>query len=191
MAADSRCALSLTRSTVCDPSIEDNVSQNFTRLKWKTLQTIVKCFLLALMMVTYSSRETKTEEISFEKSEIWIETQTTREHFVVEVAVTPKQRQQGLMFRAKMPRDMGMLFNFGDEIRLAMWMKNTLIPLDMLFVNKNGTIHRIVQNTIPLSLQTIAGGGPTLAVIELNAGVTQQLGIKSGDKVIHEIFNTN
>ena len=191
MAAGSRSTLSLVQSTGGGPSVEKNVSQNITRLRRKILQTIVKLSLLALMIAAYSSRQTNTEEISFEKSEIWIETQTTREHFVVEVAVSPKQRQQGLMFRSKMPRDMGMLFNFGDEIRLAMWMKNTLIPLDMLFVNKNGTIHRIVQNTIPLSLQTIAGGGPTLAVIELNAGVTQQLGIKSGDKVIHEIFDTN
>ena len=191
MASDSRFPLSMKQSTVCSPFVGNNTSQISTRSMWKTLQTIVTISLLAIMIAAYCSGQTKTEEISFEKSEIWIETQTGREHFIVEVAVTPKQRQQGLMFRSKMPLDRGMLFNFGNEVRLAMWMKNTLIPLDMLFVNKKGTIHNIVQNTVPLSLQTIPGGGPTLVVIELNAGVTQQLRINAGDKVIHEIFDTN
>ena len=81
-----------------------------------------------------------------------------------------------------------MLFHFGKESRLAMWMKNTFIPLDILFVNKSGIIHRVVENTTPLSLQTIPGGAPTLVVVELNAGVTHQLGITVGDKVIHDIF---
>ena len=95
------------------------------------------------------------------------------------------------MFRADLPQNTGMLFDFGEETQLSMWMKNTFIPLDMLFVNKLGTIHRIVENTTPLSLKTIPAGAPTMVVIELNAGVTRRLGIRPGDRIIHGIFNTN
>ena len=94
------------------------------------------------------------------------------------------------MFRSELPQDTGMLFHFGKETKLAMWMKNTFIPLDMLFINKHGIIHRVVENTTPLSLQIIPGGAPTMVVVELNAGVTRRLGINAGDKVVHDIFNS-
>ncbi|MFP6718056.1 MAG: DUF192 domain-containing protein [Alphaproteobacteria bacterium] len=131
------------------------------------------------------------EDIAYENSEIWIESAAGQHHFVVEIANTHTQRQRGLMFRRELPRNTGMLFNFGKETRLAMWMKNTFIPLDMLFVNKHGTIHRIVENTTPLSLKTIPAGAPTMVVIEFNAGVTRQSGIRPGDRVIHKIFDVD
>ena len=133
----------------------------------------------------------QAEEIAFETSEIWVESGSGQYHFFVEIAETRNQRQRGLMFRPDLPQNTGMLFDFGEETQLSMWMKNTFIPLDMLFVNKLGTIHRIVENTTPLSLKTIPAGAPTMVVIELNAGVTRRLGIRPGDRIIHGIFNTN
>ena len=133
----------------------------------------------------------KAEEIAFETSEIWVESGPNQYHFFVEIAETRSQRQRGLMFRPDLPQNTGMLFDFGEETQLSMWMKNTFIPLDMLFVNEQGTIHRIVENTTPLSLKTIPGGAPTMVVIEFNAGVTRRLGIRPGDRIIHGIFNTN
>ena len=133
----------------------------------------------------------QAEEIAFETSEIWVESGSSQYHFFVEIAETRSQRQHGLMFRPDLPQNTGMLFDFGEETQLSMWMKNTFIPLDMLFVNKQGTIHKIVENTTPLSLKTIPGGAPTMVVIEFNAGVTQRLGIRPGDRIIHGIFNAN
>ena len=145
------------------------------------------CFIfLALSLST--TTDVCSEDSTYESSEIWIETATGRHRFVVEIAKTYEQRQRGLMFRRELPRDTGMLFHFGEETRLAMWMKNTFIPLDMLFINRHGIIHRVVENTIPLSLKTIPGGAPTMVVVELNAGVTSQLGIIAGDRVVHDIF---
>ena len=133
----------------------------------------------------------QAQEIAFETSEIWVESGSSQYHFFVQIAETRSQRQRGLMFRSDLPQNTGMLFDFGEETQLSMWMKNTFIPLDMLFVNKQGTIHKIVENTTPLSLKTIPGGAPTMVVIELNAGVTRRLGIRPGDKIIHGIFNAN
>ena len=133
----------------------------------------------------------QAQEIAFETSEIWVESGSSQYHFFVEIAETRSQRQRGLMFRPDLPQNTGMLFDFGEETQLSMWMKNTFIPLDMLFVNKQGTIHRIVENTTPLSLKTIPGGAPTMVVIEFNAGVTRRLGIRPGDRIIHGIFNAN
>ena len=150
--------------------------------------TVCKSFSILLILSLCTPTEVWAEDITYERSEIWIESAAGRHRFVVEIAETYDQRQRGLMFRRELPRDSGMLFHFGKESRLAMWMKNTFITLDILFVNKSGIIHRVVVNTTPLSLQTIPGGAPTLVVVELNAGVTHQLGITVGDKVIHDIF---
>lgn len=108
--------------------------------------------------------------------------------FQVEVMRTDAERAQGLMFRRFMPADRGMLFDFGRVEPVAMWMQNTYIPLDMLFIRPNGTIARIEQNTEPLSTRTIPSGEPVLGVLELNAGTTARLGIKAGDRVEHPLF---
>ena len=133
----------------------------------------------------------EAEDIAFETSEIWVESGLSQYHFFVEIAETRSQRQRGLLFRPDLPQNTGMLFDFGEETQLSMWMKNTFIPLDMLFVNRKGAIHRIVENTTPLSLKTIPAGAPTMVVIEFNAGVTRRLGIRPGDRIIHGIFNAN
>jgi uncharacterized membrane protein (UPF0127 family) len=112
-----------------------------------------------------------------------------RQHtFQVEVAASPQERARGLMFRTELAPERGMLFDFGREQPVSMWMRNTLIPLDMLFIGNDGEIRTIAQNTTPLSLETIASGVPVMAVLELNAGMTRLLGIGPGDRVTHPIF---
>lgn len=111
-----------------------------------------------------------------------------RQSFQVEVARNEADRAQGLMFRRSMPADRGMLFDFGRVEPVAMWMQNTYLPLDMLFIRPDGTIARIAANTEPLSTRTIPSGEPVLAVLELNAGTSARLGIKAGDRVEHPLF---
>jgi uncharacterized protein len=108
--------------------------------------------------------------------------------FMVEVTRTPEQMEEGLMFRRSMPLDAGMLFDFKQPTVATMWMKNTLIPLDMLFVDEHGRIVNIAANTVPESLAVIAAAAPVRVVIELNAGVARMLGIKPGDRVEFPIF---
>jgi uncharacterized protein len=108
--------------------------------------------------------------------------------FQVEVARNDAERAQGLMFRRSMPADHGMLFDFGRVEPVSMWMQNTYLPLDMLFIRKDGTVARIATNTEPLSTRTIPSGEPVLAVLELNGGIAAKLGLKPGDRVEHAIF---
>ncbi|EIM28871.1 DUF192 domain-containing protein [Microvirga lotononidis] len=111
-----------------------------------------------------------------------------RQTFKVEVARNDADRAQGLMFRRSMPADQGMLFDFGRVEPVSMWMQNTYLPLDMLFIRADGTIARIAANTEPLSTRTIPSGEPVLSVLELNAGSAAKLGIKPGDRVEHPLF---
>ena len=108
--------------------------------------------------------------------------------FAVEVATTPAQMEQGLMFRRSLAPDSGMLFDFKTPSMAIMWMKNTLIPLDMLFVDTAGRIVNIHERAVPGSLETIAAAAPVRAVIELNGGTAARLGIRPGDRVLFPIF---
>lgn len=110
--------------------------------------------------------------------------------FQVEVARTDQEKSVGLMFRTKLADDAGMLFAYGPPQTITMWMRNTYIPLDMLFIQADGTIARIEVNTEPLSERIIDSGMPVSAVLELAGGAAERLGIKAGDKVSHPIFKT-
>jgi len=122
------------------------------------------------------------------KSDLVIATAKGEQHFTVELANTDESRARGLMFRAGMAPDAGMLFDFGQEQLTSFWMKNTLIPLDMLFIRADGTILNIHQRAIPHDETGINSDGPVQAVLELNGGTVSRLGIKPGDKVRHAIF---
>lgn len=108
--------------------------------------------------------------------------------FAVEIADTDEKRAQGLMFRKHLPEGRGMLFDFGREQDVSMWMKNTYISLDMLFIRGDGRILRIAEHTEPLSTRTIPSGGPVRAVLEVAAGTARRLGIAPGDRVAFPIF---
>ncbi len=113
-----------------------------------------------------------------------------REHrFRIELAKTDEERSQGLMFRTELADDAGMLFDFGPEPRpVSMWMKNTLIPLDMAFIAENGRIARIAAMTTPRSLTSVPSGEDVLAVLEVRGGRLAELGVKEGDVVRHPMF---
>jgi len=108
--------------------------------------------------------------------------------FRVEIAQSSKSRAEGLMYRKEMAADAGMLFDFEHEQLIMMWMKNTFLPLDMMFIEKSGRIVKISSNTKPLSLDVIESGVRVLAVLEVNGGMAARLGIKRGDLVRHPLF---
>ncbi len=117
-----------------------------------------------------------------------ITTSSGRHQFQVEVMRTPDERAKGLMFRRYMPPDRGMLFDFERTEPVSMWMQNTFISLDMVFIRADGTVARIAEQTEPLSTRTIPSGEPVLSVLEINAGVAAKIGLKPGDKVEHALF---
>ncbi|MCB8879383.1 DUF192 domain-containing protein [Acidisoma cellulosilytica] len=108
--------------------------------------------------------------------------------FKVEMAMTPQQQATGLMFRKVVPADSGMLFVFPTVQPEPFWMKNTLVPLDMVFINPDGTIRAIAENTVPFSLAPVDSGGPVKAVLELQGGLTAKEQISVGDSVVAETF---
>jgi uncharacterized membrane protein (UPF0127 family) len=111
--------------------------------------------------------------------------------FTVEIADTEELRTRGLMFRQRLPEDRGMLFDFETPRQVSMWMKNTYISLDMLFIREDGKIAYIAENTVPKSLDTIGVSEPVLAVLELAGGTTRRLGIRAGDTVYHRLFRND
>jgi uncharacterized protein len=119
-----------------------------------------------------------------------IVTDTTATLLSAEIADTDELRERGLMFRHVLPQNQAMLFDFGKPRPAAMWMKNTYISLDMLFVREDGTIAALAENTEPFSAQIISVEEPVKGVVELAAGTVKRLGIKRDDKVYHEIFKT-
>jgi hypothetical protein len=124
----------------------------------------------------------------FPTSDLTIISATGPHRFKVELAETPAQMTQGLMFRTSLAPDAGMLFDYKQPIAATMWMRNTLIPLDMLFVDAQGRIVNIHERAVPQSLDVIAAAAPVRAVIELNGGTAARLGIAPGDQVVHPIF---
>lgn len=119
-----------------------------------------------------------------ERVPLTIETAGGAAHsFQVEIADTPEARQRGLMFREHMEPDHGMLFVFGRPQRIAMWMKDTPLPLDMLFVGRDGEIKRIFERAVPFSLATIESGRRVVYVLELNGGTVDRLGLAVGDRL--------
>ena len=109
--------------------------------------------------------------------------------FIVELATTEKQRDIGLMHRNYLAPDRGMLFDFQEEERTRFWMRNTFIPLDMIFIAADGTIRTIAENTIPHNDKGVSSRVAVTGVLELQAGASAKLGINPGDKVTHAIFN--
>ena len=117
-----------------------------------------------------------------------IVTSSGRHAFQVEVMRTPDQRAKGLMFRNYMPPDRGMLFDFKTPREVAFWMKNTLIPLDIIYIRADGTVLSIARNTTPLSEAPIPSGGPIVGVLELAGGRAGEIGLMPGDRIEHRIF---
>lgn len=103
--------------------------------------------------------------------------------FFVEIMRTDAERERGLMFRRALGRDRGMLFDFETERLVQMWMRNTFIPLDMIFISKAGKVVGVAENAEPLSDRIISSGAPASEVLEVNAGAAAQIGLKIGDLI--------
>jgi uncharacterized protein len=146
-------------------------------------QILVACVLCSMPSWALAQEPPKIEPIT-------ISTQAASTLLTAEVADTPELRERGLMFRHIMPPDQAMLFDFGTPRPVSMWMKNTYMSLDMLFVREDGTIAAIAENTTPKSLDTVSVQEPVKGVIELAAGTVKKLGIRQNDKVFHRIFKT-
>ena len=143
---------------------------------------------LVVLSFGWSTLAYSEKGVSLKRSEIFIETKSGQHRFAVELAETPEQLSFGLMFRRALPQDAGMLFDYARPQQVSMWMKNTLIPLDMLFIDKSGNIVHIHQRAVPGSLEAISSKVPVRGVLELNGGTVSRLGITRGDKVRHKIF---
>lgn len=109
--------------------------------------------------------------------------------FSVEMATTEEEKRTGLMYRKELPDGRGMLFDFSPEQEVSMWMKNTFIPLDMIFIRADGRILRIAEDTVPQSTKIISSRGMAKGVLEVIAGTAKKYGIAPGDRVAHPLFN--
>jgi uncharacterized membrane protein (UPF0127 family) len=119
-----------------------------------------------------------------------LQTATGSHKLSVEVMRTEEGREHGLMNRRYMPADRGMLFDFGIEAPVMMWMKNTYIPLDMIFLSRKGVVTHIAENAEPMSEAIISSGGEVYAVLEVNAGYARKIGLKVGDVAHHKMFGS-
>lgn len=146
-------------------------------------------FLLAFgaLIGTYSGAA-NTQNAGLPESFLIIETRSGARIFRVELAQTQKEITTGLMFRRELAEDRGMLFAFARPAPISMWMKNTLIPLDMIFIREDGRIANIERNAAPHSLDSRSSQGPITGVLEIGGGLSDKLGIAPGDLVRHEIF---
>ena len=118
-----------------------------------------------------------------------IVTKTGVHVFSVEMATTEEEKTTGLMYRKELPEGKGMLFDFAPEQEVSMWMKNTYISLDMIFIRADGRILRIAENTEPMSTKIIPSRGLAKGVLEVIAGTAQKYGIAPGDRIAHPLFN--
>jgi len=148
--------------------------------------TVLCAALLVYMSSTGFAEDARAPQAGLEKLEIV--TSSGTHEFSVEVMRSEPQRERGLMFRRYLPQDRGMLFDFGGERPVMMWMKNTYLPLDMIFIARTGKVVGLAENTEPLSEKIIPSGAPAYGVLEVNAGTASRIGLKIGDRVRHPLF---
>ena len=141
-------------------------------------------FILALFVWTAQASSLRADSLE----PLTVVTDTGAHNFEVEIAKNELSRERGLMFRRFMARDHGMLFEFENEDLQSFWMRNTYIPLDIIFIDRSGRVIRVAAKAEPLSERTIPSGGPSLGVLELNGGVAAEIGLKIGDQVKHPFF---
>jgi uncharacterized protein len=142
----------------------------------------------ALALILFLAASAGAPALSGELDSLEIVTATGRHAFQVEIANNDATRERGLMDRRFMAADHGMLFEFDREAPVSFWMKDTYIPLDMIFIAPSGVVTHIAANAEPLSERVIPSGRPCIAVLELNGGMAASIGLKVGDKVRHPFF---
>ncbi len=147
------------------------------------------CFIF-IAFVTACLPEKEQSPLTFEKQTLRIDRADSPAVVLnVEIADTDKKRARGLMYRTQMNDDEGMLFLFPVKRKASMWMANTPMSLDMLFIDETGKIVQIVENTVPFSHDEIRSDQSVKGVLELKAGISDKMGIKTGNIVVHSFFN--
>ena len=160
------------------------VSMSFRRFSLRDLKSPAALVTVALVIALLA---TAASAASFQTLEIV--TKSGVQVFSIEMATTEQEKETGLMYRKELADGKGMLFDFSPEQQISMWMKNTYIPLDMIFIRADGRILRIAENTEPLSTKIISSGGLAKGVLEVIAGTAKKYGIAPGDRVAHPLFN--
>ena len=158
----------------------------FSRVGRRGLVGMACATVAAIGMAAAAAR---AQDSGLRRDELAIESATGTHRFTVELPRTPDQMARGLMHRRQLAADAGMLFLYPADRAITMWMKNTLIPLDMLFIAADGRITRIARDTQPLSLATISSLGAVTGVLEIGGGESERLGIEVGDRVLHPEFS--
>lgn len=159
-----------------------------SRLLPGVAERALKLVFAILLLVAAAYSAPAAAEIRFERSEITVATAKGPVRFDVELATDDRQRAQGLQHRKAMAADAGMLFLFPAPQIIDMWMKNTHLSLDMIFIRGDGHVVAIAQETKPFSLDIVSSGVPAYAVLEVLAGTARRLGIAPGDRVIHPLL---
>ncbi len=155
----------------------------------RAVSVLVSGWLLAWMAMSVCAAAPIQEPLShFPRSDIQIDVGGRSYVFKVWLAATPARHEQGLMYVKSLPPNKGMLFLFDRPQITSFWMKNTLIPLDLLFIAADGRVIRIAESATPLSLEPIGSMGMTTGVLELAGGTSEALGIKPGARVHHAAF---
>ena len=142
-------------------------------------------YILIFISIAFTNANADTNKITFQNSSLTIQTKDSEYIFNIEIAVTEKERSRGLMYRKELKQTEGMLFLYPEKQIIKMWMKNTLIPLDMIFINNRGKIIDIFKMTIPKDLTPIGPDVKLKGVLEINGGLTSYLNINKGDFIIH------
>ena len=143
---------------------------------------LLSALILAFPVVSLAA------QLPTDSERLVIETRNGPVDFSVELALTADDRASGLMNRESMPSDHGMLFKFDQTRQILMWMKNTPLPLDMIFIDADGVVARIAENTTPFSETIIPSVAPVRYVLELNGGTAARRGISAGDRVRHRVI---
>ncbi len=147
--------------------------------------------VLVLLVVAFALPGTAADVPQRLPSEpLVIETSAGPVTFQTEIADDDRERGTGMMFRQSMAESEAMLFIWPSPEPVAMWMRNTFVPLDMLFIDKAGSIVHIAREAVPQSLDVISADRDVLAVLEIRGGAAQRLGIAVGDKVKHRAFGS-
>ncbi|MEZ5842482.1 MAG: DUF192 domain-containing protein [Hyphomicrobiaceae bacterium] len=148
---------------------------------WSALSAFLAAAIFLMLALMPAAAKMRHETLR-------VKTATAEHHFKIEVAVDEEDKRRGLMFRRSVPALTGMLFPYDAPEEVTMWMQNTYVSLDMIFIRADGVIHRIAKRTEPLSERIIASEGAVTAVLEIAAGEADRLGISPGDRVVHPHF---
>jgi len=160
------------------------------QLEWTgfVMKALLRGMMLSGMALFFAAGLGSGASLAQTLETLEITTASGEHNFSVEVMRTPAELEKGLMYRRFLPEDRGMLFDFQAEKPVMMWMKNTYVPLDMIFIGKSGKVVSIAQHAEPMSEKIISSGKPSYGVLEVNAGTASKIGLKVGDEVHHPLF---